>query len=381
MTKKLICSITRPPSSYSIEINPGILSDIESLEQQLNPYGSRFAFIADEKVAYLFGNDLCLSLSKYGMKANLFSFPAGEENKTRQTKEFLENRLLEHRFGRDSCIVALGGGVTTDIAGFIAATYCRGIPLVMIPTTLLGMVDASIGGKTGVNVPAGKNIIGSIYQPKKVLIDTETLKSLPLKELRNGVVEMVKHSLIADPAYFDELDKNYENLLALDPESIQKAIYESCIIKKTIVEQDERESGKRHLLNFGHTIAHALETLTHYAIPHGEAVAIGILVEGHISVQLGHLDIYSLEQIRKVLKQYGLPLKLSFPVSEEAIFNTMGMDKKSQKGIPHFTVLKKIGSPLPFDNTFCTSVDKAIISQALRNVIGSDLLRTPSQDL
>jgi len=366
MTKKIICKIPRAPSSYSIEIKHGLLSDPEMIYQMLSPYGSRFAFIADETAASIYGNALVQSLLKYGMKALIFSFPAGEENKTRRTKEFLENQLFENNFGKDTCIIALGGGVTTDIAGFVAGTYCRGIPLIMVPTSLLGMVDASIGGKTGVNTSAGKNLLGCIYQPSKVLIDTKTLNTLPMRELRNGIVEMIKHGLIADPIYFDYLDKNYENLLALDPEILQKAIYESCIIKKTIVEQDENENGMRRLLNFGHTVAHALETLSSYAIPHGEAVAIGMLVEGHISMQLGNLDSCSLQQIRKILKQYGLPLKLPYHIKEQLIIDAMSIDKKSKNGVPRFVILNKIGSPLICDNQYCTPVDEAIIKQALQ---------------
>ena len=165
----------------------------------------------------------------------------------------MENQLFEKGLGRDTCVIALGGGVVTDMAGYVAATYCRGIPLVMIPTSLLGMVDASIGGKTGVNVSYGKNMLGCIYQPKKVFIDLFTLKTLPKKELTNGVVEMIKHGLIADDNLFEYLEKHSDQLLALDFSFLEKAIFESCRIKKEIVEQDEKENGKRHLLNFGHT--------------------------------------------------------------------------------------------------------------------------------
>ena len=225
-----------------------------------------------------------------GLEAILFSFPNGEQHKSRATKEKLEDQLFEKELGRDICVIALGGGVTTDLGGYLAATYCRGVPLVMMPTSLLGMVDASIGGKTGVNTPYGKNLVGSIYQPKKVLIDPATLQSLPLKELRNGIVEMIKHGLILDRDYFTYLNEHADQLLELDLSILEKAIFESCRIKREIVEQDDRESGKRNLLNFGHTVGHALENLTHYSLAHGEAVAIGILVESHLAVQLGHLN-------------------------------------------------------------------------------------------
>jgi 3-dehydroquinate synthase len=368
MAQKLICKIPRSPVSYPIEIEENLLSNSEALISLLNRCAARFVIIADESTADLFGNELVQALSKYGLDIRMLTFPAGEENKTRWTKEILENQLLENKYGRDTCIIALGGGVTTDMAGYIAATYCRGVPLIMIPTSLLAMVDASLGGKTGVNVPAGKNLIGSIYQPQKVLIDISTLKSLPLTELRNGIVEMVKHGLIADAEYFDFLDKNYENILALDPETMQKAIYDSCVIKNKIVEEDESEKGMRRLLNFGHTVAHALETVTRYAIPHGAAVAIGMLVEGHISMQMGHLDIMHLERIRKVLKQYNLPLKLPHSVDEQSMMDAMEMDKKSEGGKPRFVILKEIGAALNCENKYCSQVDEDLIRKALKHL-------------
>lgn len=369
MIKKVQCKIQSPPFLYSIDIEDGLLSDMERIQQILRPFGSRFAFIADETTAALFGEEIVRSLSKYGMNAPLFTFPSGEENKTRKTKEILENCLLENKFGKDSCIVALGGGVTTDIAGFVAATYCRGVSLVMIPTSLLAMVDASIGGKTGVNVPAGKNLIGCIYQPRKVLIDPGVLKSLPVRELRNGIVEMIKHGLIADAAYFEFLEKKYDGLLALDSETMQNAIQISCQIKKKIVEEDERESGKRRLLNFGHTVGHAIETLTRYAIPHGEAVALGMVVEGHTAMQLGELDIFHFERIRNVLNLYGLPLKMPQSINADSILEAMGMDKKSEAGKPRFVLLKEIGAPLPCQGQYCTHVDEKIILSSLDYVL------------
>ena len=263
----------------------------------------------------MYGEPLQRELASSGLEAFLFSFSNGEQYKTRETKEILENQLFEKGLGRDTCVIALGGGVVTDIAGYVAATYCRGIPHVMFPTSLLGMVDASIGGKTSVNVPYGKNMVGCIYQPRKVVIDLSTLISLPKKEFANGVVEMIKHGLIADCKLFEDLEKHSDELLALNAVKLEQTIFESCRIKKEIVEQDEKENGKRRLLNFGHTIGHALERLTHYSLSHGEAVAIGLLVESYLSVRLGILDQKSFERIKKILLQYGLPLCTSFPIS------------------------------------------------------------------
>lgn len=337
--------------SYDIEIKSGLLSELPTY---LASFKERIAIITDENVAKL-----------YTLPGDyLFTFPHGEQNKTRETKQRLEDQLLEKGLGRDTCIIALGGGVVTDLAGFIAATYCRGVPLVMIPTTLLGMVDASIGGKTGVNVPQGKNLIGCIYQPKKVCIDPATLKSLPLNELSNGVVEMIKHGLIADAQIFAYLENHAKQLLALDPAVLEQAIFDSCRIKKEIVEEDEREKGKRHLLNFGHTVGHALERLTNYALPHGEAVAIGLLAESHMAVQLGYLAESDLERIRRVLQAYAVPLKMP-KVAPEALLKAMASDKKALKAKPRFVLIEAIGSPMPFGGNYCTEVEEGVIKKAL----------------
>jgi 3-dehydroquinate synthase len=300
------------------------------------------------------------------LEVHLFSFSNGEQHKTRATKERLENQLFEKGFGRDTCVIALGGGVVTDIAGYLAATYCRGVSLVMMPTSLLGMVDASIGGKTSVNVPYGKNMLGCIYQPKKVVMDLSTLKSLPKKELVNGFVEIIKHGLIADSKLFEDLEKQTAQLLALDSVVLGKTIYESCRIKKEIVELDEKEKGKRHLLNFGHTIGHALEHLTNYSLSHGEAVAIGILVESYLALQLQKLDQNSFDRIHKILVQYGLSLQLPTRFSDSTIMSAMSLDKKSLKGQPRFVMMDAIGSALPFGGSYCTHIDESLLKNAIK---------------
>jgi len=362
MSKKLICKISSSSHQYDIEIGSGLLF---SQSHYLGLLASRFAIVSDDKIATLYGRQLQQYLANSGLEAFLFSFPNGEQYKTRQTKEDLENQMFEKGLGRDTCLIALGGGVATDIAGYIAATYCRGIPLVMIPTSLLGMVDASIGGKTGINVPYGKNMLGCTYQPKKIIIDIATLKNLPKKELSNGVVEMIKHGLIADSNLFDDLEKHAHQLLALESAILEKVIFESCRIKKEIVEQDEKENGKRRLLNFGHTIGHALELLSHYSLPHGEAVAIGLLVESHLSVKQKLLDQKSLDRIKKVLLQYGLPLKLPSRYPVQTILDAMALDKKSLKGKPRFVMIDAIGSALTYDSNYCTHVDESLIKNAL----------------
>lgn len=362
MTQKLICSIPSSSDHYEIEIGSGLLN---SQARYLTSLSSRCAIITDDKIAPLYGGPLQECLSSLGLEAYLFSFPNGEQNKTRGTKELLENQLFEKGLGRDTCLIALGGGVVTDIAGYLAATYCRGIPLVMAPTSLLGMVDASIGGKTGLNVPYGKNMLGCIYQPKKVVIDLSALKSLPKKEFANGVVEMIKHGLIADCKLFECLENSSKQLLGLDSALLEKAVFESCRIKKEIVEQDEKENGKRHLLNFGHTIGHALERLSHYSLPHGEAVAIGLLVESYLSLKQKALDQNSFDRIKKILIQYGLPLCLPSHFPIQTILDAMVLDKKSLKGQPRFVMIDAIGSSLPYDSCYCTRVEESLIINAL----------------
>lgn len=365
MTKKLLCSVPGTPVEYEIEIGKGFLTQEAFLLQTFQLLGSRFAIVADDKVVESYGHALHRLLSAIGLETFLFSFPQGEAYKTRAIKENLENQLFEKGLGRDTCIIAMGGGVSTDLGGYLAATYCRGVPLVMVPTSLLAMVDASIGGKTGVNVPYGKNLVGCIYQPKKVIIDISTLKTLPLQEFRNGVAEMIKHGLIADSQYFDYLDANADKILSLDFDALERAIFESCRIKKEIVEADEKENGQRRLLNFGHTVAHALEHLTNYDISHGEAVSIGIAVESYLATKLGNLAPSALNKIESILTKYGLPLKPVTKFSISSLLDAMTLDKKSVRGKPRFPILNDIGSALPCHSNYCMHVDESALINSL----------------
>lgn len=366
MTKKLRCTISRSQSSYPILIQSGLMADPDELIHEVSLIGSRIAIITTDNIASIYGNSLLLPFSKQGLEAFLFSFSDGEQNKTRHTKEILENQMFEKGLGLDTCVIAIGGGVVTDVGGYLAATYCRGVPLVMVPTSLLCMVDASIGGKNGVDVSYGKNLVGCFYQPKKVFIDPEMLNTLPAKELRNGVVEMIKHGLIADPSHFEFLEANAEALMGLDSDVLEQAIYDSCRIKIDIVQQDEKDVRKRHLLNFGHTIGHAIELLTRYVIPHGEAVAIGLLVECHLSMQRGYLDQLSFHRIRKIFETYGLPFRFPGSIRSQDIVKAMSMDKKSLNGVPRFVMIEHIGVPLTFNSAYCDEVDESILNNALQ---------------
>jgi 3-dehydroquinate synthase len=231
------------------------------------------------------------------------------------------------------------------MVGFLAATYCRGVPVIYLPTTLLAMIDASIGGKTGVNTPLGKNLIGSVTQPHAVVMDIQTLKTLPLREWRNGIAEMIKHSLIANADLFRCLQQSVSPEAFTDPENLMSLIYQNCLIKKNVVEQDEFERGLRQLLNFGHTIGHAVETLENYKIGHGEAVAIGMLVECYLAVEAGYLDVQVLMALDDTLRGYGLPLKTQVFRDKARFLRTLILDKKSVKKTPRFVLLEGIGRP------------------------------------
>lgn len=363
---KLTCSIDKRSSNCAIEIQSGLLKS-SLLLKELRGLATRFAIVTDTIVKGLYGAQLAETLEELG--GIWITIDPGEQHKTLSTKEQIEQKLLSEGYGKDSCIIALGGGVITDLAGFVASTYCRGIPLVMIPTTLLAMVDASIGGKNGVNVPQGKNMIGTIYQPAMVCIDQEVLKTQPKHELRTGFAEMIKHGLIADADYFQFLENNARGLLALDCGLMEEAIYRSCIIKNRIVEMDEQESGLRHVLNLGHTVSHALETVTRHGISHGEAVAIGLVVESSIAVELGYLPESILQRIRGVLELYGLNCQVPDSVDPEELLKAMVMDKKSLGGSPRFVMLCDIGQSMHCDGDYCMHVDRQVVIEALSSRI------------
>lgn len=363
--KQLTYHVTDSKKAVDVVLHKGLLRDPTILMPYLKDVGERFAIVCDEQIEPLYGQKLQQLISQSGFESFLYTFPAGEQHKNRASKERLEDQLFAAGLGKDTCIIALGGGVTTDLAGYVAATYCRGVPLIMMPTSLLGMVDASIGGKTGVNVPYGKNLVGCIYQPRKILIDPDALKSLSVRELRNGVAEMIKHGLILDANYFQELFQHADAILQGDSDILSKVIFESCRIKSNVVTEDEREAGKRHLLNYGHTIGHALEKISEYSIPHGEAVAIGMLVEAHLAVQLGHTHQETFEKIEQILEKYNFPLQMSLQFTSQQVIDAMRMDKKSLKGLPRFIILSKIGEAMSFGGAYCTPVDEKMILNSI----------------
>ena len=267
----------------------------------------------------------------------------GESSKTLDTYAELMDRLISGGHNRTTVIIGLGGGVVGDVAGFVAATYQRGVAFIQVPTTLLALVDSSVGGKTAVNHPRGKNLIGAFYQPRCVIADIGTLETLPSRELRAGLAEVIKYGIIHDAGFFDWLDRNLERLLVLDAEALTHAVAKSCRIKAEVVQADERETGVRAILNFGHTFGHALEALTGYAqLLHGEAVAIGMVMAADLSSRLGKLPRGEARRIKDLIHRAGLPVAPP-PVSADAMLEAMGMDKKVVDGRIRLVLTDYIG--------------------------------------
>lgn len=335
---------TKHQTQTPILVAQGVLQNVDVLKPHISP-SKPVVIVTHDHLVDLHASALKNTLVSAGYTVHLFAFPKGEKHKNRRTKEWIEDEMLMKGLGRNTQLIALGGGVVTDIGGYVAATYCRGISFISIPTTLLAMVDAALGGKNGINVPQGKNLIGSFYQPKAILMETETLKTLPVQEMRNGVVEMIKHGFIADARYFSRMEKNVDRLLNKEASVLKSLILGSCRIKLAFVKKDEFDAGFRAFLNFGHTVGHALEHVTDYKISHGEAVAIGMLVESKIAVDEGILPTFALNRLYHVLKRYGVPLKIPSNISSDLCLEAMRMDKKSVEGIPHLPMMQDIGCP------------------------------------
>lgn len=326
--------------SYPIFIGPGLIDRADLMAQYVP--GSQILLVSNTTVAPLYADRVQASLGA-ARRVVRVELPDGESHKTLETVSRMLDVLVANRFGRDACVVALGGGVVGDMAGFAAACYQRGVALVQVPTTLLAQVDSSVGGKTGVNHVGGKNLIGAFHQPRAVLADTATLNTLPVRELRAGLAEVIKHGMICDPVFFDWIDANIERLLARDPEALTHAILRSCEIKSEIVGRDEEERGDRALLNLGHTFGHAIESATGYSQwLHGEAVGAGLLVAAEMSRACGLLQPADVSRVESLLARAGLPTHVGAIRAQDA-FEHMRIDKKVQSGRIRLVLLKRIG--------------------------------------
>lgn len=329
-------------ASYDILVGAGVIAQLPALLREHCP-AAGYAVVTDSHVGKLYGDQVVKLVSGAGCRVELFTFPAGEWNKTRETWASLSDRMLAAHFGRDCAVIALGGGVVGDVAGFLAATYLRGVPYVQVPTSLLAMIDSSIGGKTGVDVPAGKNLLGAFHQPRLVLADLDLLASLPPVQLSAGLAEAVKHGVIADAEYFAFLERDYATILAKDGAALERVVRRSVEIKAAVVAEDEREAGRRAILNFGHTIGHAIEATSKFEALHGEAVGIGMVYEARLGEAIGVTAKGTAERIVRLLEKLRLPVERPDGASVDQLIEVMRGDKKVRGGEIRFAVPKEIG--------------------------------------
>lgn len=320
------------PRSYDIFISPGLLAQAGRYLREAG-CKNKILLVSNDKVFGLYGAQVQDTLTGAGYEVATALLPDGEEYKNLASAELLYRQALDSGLDRGSTVVSLGGGVVGDLAGFVAATYMRGIAFAQLATTLLAQVDSSVGGKVGVNHPAGKNIIGAFHQPRLVLSDTAVLATLDPVEIRAGLAEVIKYGVIWDGNFFTWLEDHLEHLLNIEPVLIGRAIAISCRVKAAVVAEDEREQGQRAILNYGHTVGHAVEALTNYrAYRHGEAVAIGMAVEARMAVTAGLLPAADCGRIEKLLQRAGLPVDIPAELSPEALLESMGRDKKTLAG-------------------------------------------------
>ncbi|MEB3180841.1 MAG: 3-dehydroquinate synthase [Nostocaceae cyanobacterium] len=340
-----IINVPLPQQSYEIAIAPGSLDQLGERMSSLN-LGTKVLVVSNPTIFKHYGERAIASLSSAGFEVTSCTLPPGERYKTLNTVQKIYDTALANRLERSSTMVALGGGVIGDMTGFAAATWLRGINFVQVPTTLLAMVDAAIGGKTGVNHPQGKNLIGAFHQPRLVLIDPAVLKTLPVREFRAGMAEVIKYGVIWDAELFTQMEaaKHLNQMRYIKPELIDSILTRSCQAKADVVSKDEKEAGLRAILNYGHTIGHAVESLTGYrVVNHGEAVGIGMVAAGQIAVELGMWKQEETERQNALITKAGLPTKLPDGVDIEAIIAALQTDKKVKDGKVRFILPTQIG--------------------------------------
>ena len=351
------------PRSYPILIGSGLLPGLGRRCAKLR-LARRCAVISDRNVARLYAKEALASLRGSGFEPVLFTVPAGETSKNLKTVQFCCDQLARHRLERKSFIVALGGGVVGDLAGFVASIYLRGIDFVQVPTTLLAQVDSSVGGKVGVNLPAGKNLVGSFYQPRFVLCDLDALAALPIRQFRSGLAEVIKYGIIRDSTLFGRLERDLDLLMERDLGTLTDIISQSCEIKAEVVAGDEREGGLRAILNFGHTIGHAIEAISGYGkYLHGEAISIGQVAAARLSVAVMGLSTGEAQRIEALFCRAGLPVAIQFsPAQLVRLLESMRLDKKVSGGEILFVLAPRIGKA-----ESGRRVTKSLITKVLRN--------------
>ncbi len=345
--------------SYDILIGQNLLARVGDHLSHLEQT-RRAVVVTNPAINKLYGKILSEGLQNAGLKIECVEIPEGETHKTLADAQTVYDYLIQNQYDRNTLLVALGGGVIGDLTGFIAATFLRGVPYIQVPTTLLSQVDSSVGGKTAVNHPQGKNLIGAFYQPRLVAIDLDTLRSLPIDEFRAGMAEIIKYGIIEDPRLFEFLEQNSEKILAQDTKCLETIIEASCTIKARVVERDELESNYRMVLNFGHTIGHAIEALTGYSrFKHGEAVAIGMVYAARLSCQLGKCSDDIVKRIEALVEKFGLPARLP-EYSPGEYIETLYRDKKAHDKNIRFVLVRDIGTVEIVDRVSEADIKKAL---------------------
>ena len=347
------------PRSYRVAVGAGLLAQVGPEISRLG-VGRKLALLTDPAIKALYGEIVARSLAGAGFEVTTVLLPEGERAKTLEVAAQTWDRLLEAGLDRGSAVVALGGGAVGDLAGFVAATYMRGVHFVQLPTTLLAQVDASIGGKTAIDHPRAKNLIGAFHQPRLVLADTGALQTLPEREYRSGLAEVIKHGIVLDAAYFDEVERSAAALAKREPETLERIVAGSCRLKASVIERDEQETELRHVLNYGHTIGHAIEAVTGYArFAHGEAVSLGMVAEAGVAERLGLAATETRARQVHLLETMGLPVR-EVGEAPERVIEAMARDKKGKEGRVPFVLAPEIGRfRIVFD------VPKPVILEAL----------------
>ena len=354
-------------NSYKIVIKNGALQENYFLVNQINDFvnkkiiNKKVLIITDDNVNFLYAEKILQQLNSANYKCEIHSIEAGENSKSLSTAEKIYTKAIELRLDRKSLIIACGGGVVGDIAGFVAATFLRGIKFIQIPTTLLAQVDSSIGGKTGVNHSLGKNLIGAFHQPLQIITDPSILKTIPQRELLSGLAEVVKYGVFADEILFKYLNDNSEDILAKDSAKLENIIETSCKIKASIVEKDEKENNIRMVLNLGHTIGHAIEALGNYTYyTHGEAISLGLKSVAFLSYLTGRCSLETVERVENLLLKLKLPSKIKFLVTADEVYNYIERDKKSVDGKINWVLINDIGKYEITSSVSPLDINKAI---------------------
>lgn len=349
--------------SYDIEIGYNLADKlVEDIERGLVGKIRKFAVITDTNVSGLYAKPISEKLVRAGFEVDVFVFEAGEKSKTRETKASIEDAMLEKGYRRDCCIIAIGGGVVTDLSGFIAGTYGRGVPFINYATTLLAAADASVGGKTAVDTPLATNLIGVFNQPEKVYIDIAAWTTLPEREVRSGMAETIKHACMASEDMFEFLEENMNDIMGFLPFACEYIAENNCQIKYKVVMQDEREAGLREILNLGHTVGRAVETVSGYRLLHGEAVSIGLVAQAMLSESLGYMTSTQVERVIALLEKAGLPVSIPEYVDRELLVKKLYTDKKVRSGKLRFVLQKGIGDVVEFAaGVFATTVEEDVV--------------------